>query len=168
MSPDSGLHVDEETVIWLVKKHMILITAKPEEMRLTTFEKYFFREDGAGDDLLRLSLADISATIPPSGMPDFSIYDAFIKKIKEVRQAVHAAKKERTLPPPLVNGHEVMKILKIESGPKVGEVLEKIRDLQLEGKIKNKKDALSFLASSPKDNKSNKTADHNNHPGENK
>ena len=146
MPPESGLHADEETVIWLVRKHMILITAKPEEMRLTTYEKYFFREDGAGDDLLRLSYADISATVPPSGKPDFSIYDAFVKKIEEVRSAVHAAKKERTLPPPLINGNEVMKTLKIKSGPEVGKVLAEIRELQLAGKLKTKKEALLFLA----------------------
>lgn len=155
MSPDSGLHADEEIVLWLVSKHMILVTAKPEEMRLTTFEKYFFREDGAGDDLLRLSWADISATVPPSGKPDFLIYNAFVKKIEEVRSAVHAAKKERTLPPPLISGNEVMKVLKIKSGPEVGKVLAQIRERQLAGKLKNKKEALLFL-SKDRQNKSDK------------
>lgn len=144
-APESGLHLDEETVIWLVQKHMILITAKPEEMRLTTYEKYFFREDGAGDDLLRLSWADISATVPPSGKPDFSIYDTFVKKIEEVREAVHAARKERTLPSPLVNGNEVMKTLKIKSGPEVGKILSQIRELQLAGKLKTKAKAIQRL-----------------------
>jgi poly(A) polymerase len=144
-APESGLHVDEETVIWLVRKHMILITAKPEEMRLTTFEKYFFREDGAGDDLLRLSWADISATVPPSGKPDFSIYNAFVKKIEEVRETVHAVKKERTLPSPLINGNEVMKALKIKSGPEVGKILAEIRELQLGGKLKTKSKAIKKL-----------------------
>ena len=144
-APESGLHVNEEMVIWLVQKHMILITAKPEEMKLTTFEKYFFREDGAGDDLLRLSWADISATVPPSGKPDFSIYNAFVKKIKEVREAVHAAKKERTLPASLINGKDVMKTLKIKSGPKVGEILAKVRELQLKGEIKTKKEAIKKI-----------------------
>ncbi|MCX6811210.1 MAG: HD domain-containing protein [Candidatus Berkelbacteria bacterium] len=141
-APESGLHVDEETVIWLVRKHMILITAKPEEMKLTTFEKYFFREDGVGDELLRLSWADISATIPPSGKPDYSIYNAFVKKINEIRETVKTKQKERTLPESLINGNDVMKVLKIKSGPRVGEVLAKIRELQLKGTIKTKEEAL--------------------------
>ena len=144
-SPESGLHVDEETVIWLVQKHMILITAKPEQMRLTTFEKYFFREDGVGDELLRLSWADISATVPPRGLPDFSIYNAFVKKINEIRNTVQAKQKEKALPEPLVNGNEVMKTLKIKSGPEVGKILSQIRELQLAGKLKTKTETIKRL-----------------------
>ena len=154
---DGPLHVDRDVIVWLVRKHMILVTAKPEEMRLTTFEKYFFREDGAGEDLLALSWTDISATVPPSGKPDYSIYKSFIKKIDEVRAAVHAAKKERILPPPLINGNEVMKTLKIKSGPEVGEVLARVREEQLAGRLKNKKEALLFL-SKDRYNKSDKDA----------
>lgn len=145
MPKDSKLHVDKEIVDFLVRKHMILITAKPDEMKLSTFEKYFFREDDAGDELLMLSWADISATIPPSGNPDFSVYDAYVCKIEEIRRVMKARKTERTLSAPLVNGHEVMRALNIKSGPEVGAVLARAREMQLRGVIKTKEEAIKAI-----------------------
>jgi putative nucleotidyltransferase with HDIG domain len=51
---------------------------------------------------------------------------------------------KKALPDRVVNGHDVIKA-GIKPGPKVGEVLEKVREAQAEGKIKNRKDALAFL-----------------------
>ena len=41
-----------------------------------------------------------------------------------------------------VNGHDVMKILKIKSGPKVGKVLNKLFDEVMEDASKNKREYL--------------------------
>jgi len=145
MPKGDKLHVDKSIVVWLVKKHMILVNARPEEMKISTFEKYFFREDGASEDLLRLAYADVSATIPPDRHPDYRAYDAFVDKIEEIKTIVHAKKEERKLPPPLLDGNEVMKALNIESGPEVGTILKKLRELQLEGALKSKKEALEKI-----------------------
>ena len=40
-----------------------------------------------------------------------------------------------------------MKALKISPGPRVGEILEAVREEQLKGKIKTRKNALEFLKS---------------------
>jgi len=144
-SKDDPLHVDPERVVWLIKKHMILVYAKPEEMRLTKLEKYFFNPDGRSSELMALSYIDISATVPPSGKSDFSTYEAFQKKLDEVREQVKIKQDEAKLPPPLINGHDVIKALKIKPGPIIGDLLEKIREGQLAGKLKNRAEALDRL-----------------------
>lgn len=47
------------------------------------------------------------------------------------------------LPPPLVNGHDLM-ALGISPGPKMGEILDQISDLQLEKKLTTKEEALEY------------------------
>ncbi|MBI5631176.1 MAG: HD domain-containing protein [Elusimicrobia bacterium] len=53
--------------------------------------------------------------------------------------------KKRAVPARLINGHDVMKALRIPAGPKVGELLEKVREAQAEGRIKTRQEALAFL-----------------------
>ncbi|MCX5794169.1 MAG: HD domain-containing protein [Elusimicrobia bacterium] len=53
--------------------------------------------------------------------------------------------RRKPVPDRLVDGHAVMKALGIPPGPKVGELLEKLREAQAEGKIGTKKAALDFL-----------------------
>ncbi|OGR81599.1 MAG: hypothetical protein A2X32_03500 [Elusimicrobia bacterium GWC2_64_44] len=45
----------------------------------------------------------------------------------------------------LVDGNDVLKVLKIPEGPRVGELLEKVHLLQFEGKIKTREQALKAL-----------------------
>jgi putative nucleotidyltransferase with HDIG domain len=45
----------------------------------------------------------------------------------------------------LVDGNDVLKVLKIPEGPRVGELLEKVHLLQFEGKVKTREQALKAL-----------------------
>jgi len=47
------------------------------------------------------------------------------------------------LPPPLINGHDLIK-LGFTAGPQLGKILNEIRDLQLEGIITSRENAVSF------------------------
>ncbi|MCX5785215.1 MAG: HD domain-containing protein [Elusimicrobia bacterium] len=49
----------------------------------------------------------------------------------------------------LIDGHDVIRVLKIKEGPRVGEILEKTQLLQFEGKIKNRHQALRALRKMP-------------------
>jgi tRNA nucleotidyltransferase/poly(A) polymerase len=51
------------------------------------------------------------------------------------------------MPKQLLKGDEIMKMLKIEPGKELGEIIKKLREKQLEGEIKTKKDAKVFLKS---------------------
>jgi tRNA nucleotidyltransferase/poly(A) polymerase len=48
-------------------------------------------------------------------------------------------------PAPILNGREVMKILNLKPSKKVGEILEALREAQLNGKIKNQTEAVEFI-----------------------
>jgi tRNA nucleotidyltransferase/poly(A) polymerase len=47
-------------------------------------------------------------------------------------------------PPPLINGHDVM-VLGYSAGPQVGQILDFIRQKQVEGEIRNREEALRIL-----------------------
>lgn len=50
------------------------------------------------------------------------------------------------VPRRLLDGGEVMKVLKIPPGPRVGEALERLREAQAEGEVSTREQALAFVA----------------------
>ncbi|HOJ85795.1 MAG TPA: HD domain-containing protein [Elusimicrobiales bacterium] len=48
---------------------------------------------------------------------------------------------------PLLNGNDIMKILAIPPSPKVGDIIRKLINLQIEEKIKNKQEAVNYVKS---------------------
>jgi len=141
---DDKLHVDKEKLAWLIKHHMVCVAIDPNTIRLSTLEKYFFNPDNRGSELLALSYADISATIPPSGKPDFTLFNRLIKKLNEVSVIIYEKQKEQALPH-LLDGNEIMRILNLKPSKKVGEIKDEIRDLQLAGKLKSEEEAIVWL-----------------------
>jgi len=68
----------------------------------------------------------------------------FKKRLVEVQKQPFAIKDLK------INGKDVMEILRLRSGPKVGEILEKLFNEVVEKKIKNERESLlTFLTSSP-------------------
>jgi poly(A) polymerase len=133
---DSFLRVNPENLVWLISKHLILVYADAEEMRPATIEKYFFNPQRPGGDLLKLAFVDANATIPPSGKPDLKNFHKLAKRIKEIEKLTRERKK---LPPPILDGHEIMKKFKIKEGPQVGELIVVLREAQLGGKVGKEK-----------------------------
>lgn len=138
------LHVDEDKLTFLVKHHMICVSGDIDNMRLSTLERYFFNHDGRGGGLLALSWADISATVPKEGQPDFSLFKKLLQKLSQVSETIFNQQKDRALPH-LLSGQEIMKALNLPASKKIGEIKQELRELQLEGKIKTKEEALEYL-----------------------
>ena len=78
------------------------------------------------------------------GVPQLGSLPILVKRIKLLLKNL---KQKKNLPPPLLDGDEIMKILKIKPSGQVGEVIEKLREEQLSGKIKTKKQAQKFITS---------------------
>ncbi len=148
LSAPAGIGIDCDNLSWLVRKHMMLIHGHPSEFRSTTIEKYFFSDRFPGKNLIKLAYLDSLATIPKSGKLESDLIKALLKRIKEMKALVKRNQAREMLPPPLLNGNEIMKILKIEPGRKVGEIKEKLREKQLKGEIKNKREAKRFVRDS--------------------
>lgn len=103
----------------------------------------YFRDTGeAGIDILFLSLADHLATRGPllnqtqwrehAQMTDYVLAQYF------KQEAV-------VTPPKLIDGHDLINIYGMSPGPKVGELLETVREAQASGEITTRQEALSYI-----------------------
>ncbi|MBN1459305.1 MAG: HD domain-containing protein [Armatimonadetes bacterium] len=89
---------------------------------------------------LQLAEADVRAS-DPVDLPGFEA------QMAELRQRLaglgDASEIARTKP--LLNGEEIMALLGIEAGPKVGEVLDALLEEQIEGRVTNRDEALAYV-----------------------
>jgi len=118
------------------------LSGRIDEIKDTTLERYFFRDDSWGQDLMCLIWCDVSASKGPDGESNFDNYELLQNRLEKL-QAI--AKERKKLPPPLLNGHDIMKLLGLEPGPKIGQIKEALREAQLSGKIKTPEEAEKFV-----------------------
>ncbi|MFQ6122974.1 MAG: metal-dependent phosphohydrolase, partial [Dehalococcoidales bacterium] len=112
--------------------------------------RYFRDTEDTGIDILFLSLADHLATRGPNlALAEWREHARVIAYILTQR----FEQESLVVPPKLVNGHDLIKIFGMSPGPKMGEVLEAVREAQAAGEIATRDEALSYvehlLASSP-------------------
>ncbi|MDO8505624.1 MAG: hypothetical protein Q7S48_03535 [bacterium] len=143
---EGPLHVDYNFLTLLIKHHLILLHTKAEDFKASTVEKYFFNPKFPGDTLLRLAFCDGSAAIPKEGgVPSLqNLYD-MIARIKRMEKAVA---EKRVFVKPLINGNEIMEILKIPAGPGIGELLRELKEEQLSARVTTKEAAIEWLKKS--------------------
>lgn len=117
-----------EKVVWLVKHHMRFRDAKKMKqitLRRLLSEPWF-------EELAELHRIDAEASAG-----DFADYDFVMAEYRKFREE----------PPPvepLVNGRDLID-RGLEPGPVFSEILDELRDAQLEGTLTNRDDALAFL-----------------------
>ena len=128
----------------LVRHHMRPLMLSQLEGLPTRRAVYrFFRDTGpAGVDICLLSLADCLGTYG-AGLPQ----DKWEHQLDVVRYLLSAwweQPEEKVFPPALVNGHDLMQALQLEPGPKIGVLLEAIREAQVTGQAETREQALEF------------------------
>ena len=107
-------------------------------------EYRFFRDsEGAGPDVVLLSLADHLAT--HAHAPDSIGWEKCRRTTRALLDAFFRERRERVDPAPLLNGRQVMCALGLEPGPKIGELLEALREAQATGAIRTEEDAQAWL-----------------------
>jgi tRNA nucleotidyltransferase/poly(A) polymerase len=104
----------------------------------------FFRDTGdAGADTLLLYLADHLATWGPN------LRMARWRKRVEFVASMLADYYERhqkvISPPRLINGYDLMEEFGLEEGPRIGELLEAVREAQVEEEVRTKEEALALV-----------------------
>jgi poly(A) polymerase len=103
----------------------------------------FFRDTGkASVDLVMLALADTRATYGHELTE--GTWAAVLDVCRIFLENYWEKPEETVAPPPLLNGHQLMSALDLKPGPKVGELLEAIREAQATGKISIREEALTF------------------------
>jgi len=123
-----------EKIKWVINHHMMMATffEMNDERKAHWYYHPWFIE------LLQLFWLDIAGTKP-------AIYDLYERIIKDYNAFLDS----KPLPPkPLLDGEEVMEILGIQPGERVGEMMEKLYDAQIRKEITTKKEAIEFLKKS--------------------
>jgi len=108
---------------------------------LRAIRRYFVDLGPAGIYVALFSLADHLATLGPQPTAD-----AWKRHLGVVRLLLTSYIRERDsiLPPRLISPEELMRRLKLEPGPIVGQLLDLISEAQAEGKIHSKEEAVWF------------------------
>lgn len=121
----------KDKLVTLVAEHQFTVSEEQTDKAVRRFIKGVTKE--YLQDMLDLRTAD---RIGSGSTPTSWRTELFKKRLEEVQKQPFSIKDLK------INGEDVMKILKIKPGPKVGEVLQKIFDQVVEGKIKNEKETL--------------------------
>lgn len=104
--------------------------------------RYFRDTEGAGFDILYLSLADHLATRGPR--LDLAQWCGHARVVEYILTQ-HFREESRVIPPKLVSGHDLSTVFKMKPGPKMGEVLEALREAQATGKVATRDEALTYI-----------------------
>ncbi len=108
---------------------------------LRAIRRYFVDLGPTGIYIAMFSLADHLATLGPKPTGE-----AWHRHLEVVRQLLtsYIRQRDSILPPRLISPEELMRRLKLESGPIVGQLLDLISEAQAEGKIHSKEEAIWF------------------------
>ncbi len=120
-----------DKITWLIKHHMMMGTffEIDDERKAHWYFHPWFQE------LLAVFWLDIAGTTPSN----FKMYDDIVTDYNHFLDAHPRPQK------PLLTGEEVMEILNIQPGAKVGELLKNLHDAQIKGKVTSKNEARDFL-----------------------
>jgi len=103
----------------------------------------YFRDTGeAGIDILFLSLADHLATRGPQlNLAQWQEHTQMVEYVL----AQHFEQERLVVPAKLVDGHDLIKSFGMSPGPKIGEVLEAVREAQASGEVTTREEALAYI-----------------------
>jgi UTP:GlnB (protein PII) uridylyltransferase len=137
---------DEVTYLTrLVDEHMrpTLLAQEDPPSRRAIYRFYHDLGD-AGPDCTLLSLADSMAT--RAAQPDAQSWRRRLAATSLLLEAFFRARTEQVAPPPLMNGRQVMAEFGLKPGPRLGKLLEDLREAQAVGEVTTLEDARAWLA----------------------
>ena len=104
--------------------------------------RYFRDTEDAGIDVLFLSLADHLAT--KGQHLDLAEWQEHAKVVEYVLTR-RFEQETLVIPPKLASGHDLINIFGMSPGPKIGEVLESVREAQAAGEVTTREEALAYI-----------------------
>jgi poly(A) polymerase len=128
-----------------VVNHMHLVHLTAETSRTRRSVLHFFRK--YGEDyraLLLLFAADTRATAGPKMTPERVrlIRDG----VEEMLRLYEEDLRPRLQAPPLLTGRDLMGHFGLEEGPIIGELLDRLEEARLEGRLRDREEALEYAA----------------------
>ena len=128
-------------IVWLVENHMLPISSDVKRIKSTKLEKIFLEDESLGKDSIALSRADALASIPEGGKPNLENINLLIGRIDQLKQL--REEKEKAIPR-LVTGKDLIE-LGLKPGRGFSQILDQIREAQLDGKINSKKEGIELV-----------------------
>ncbi|MCB9720545.1 MAG: HD domain-containing protein [Candidatus Omnitrophica bacterium] len=138
-------HSVEDMVQWHMRPGYISNYKRPSPRMLY---RYFRDTDEEAAAIALLSWADQRSTRGPLTTEDDQRHHEAIC-LQLIEEFLHKQKEEPYVP--LVNGHDIMKALKMTGSPLVGEILAQIQERHSLGKIKTKTEAIALAKKIAKD-----------------
>ncbi len=143
-----ALHLSNVEIDWLktiVLHHMrpTWLAREPKGPSWRAVYRFFRETKQAGIAVCLISLADLLATYGTS-LPQ----DRWEKQLDVVRALMEAWWEKRDAkvdPPALLSGNDIIKGFDLNPGPMIGDVLEALRESQVEGGIDTREEALDFV-----------------------
>jgi len=131
-----------DSCAWAISQHMRIIHAfrgmsERKQKRLFTHPHINL--------LLDLTKADLAASLRPDLKADLSMYKEAVKKKEKFEKEASDEEKKQIKKFALITGQDIMKILRIPPGPKVGEIKTKIETAYLDEKISTREQALEMV-----------------------
>lgn len=132
-----------QLVTLLVKYHLRPTQMSQEGMPTDRAIYRYFRDTGeAGIDLLYLCLADhLAARAAALDMNEWREHCRLTAYVLEK----HLTASSITAPRKILDGNDIMQIFKLEPGPKIGELLEALREAQAAGEVTTREQAAIYI-----------------------
>jgi len=133
---------ERRAVSLLVRYHMRPTQLSPGGLPTARSIYRYFRDTGEfGLDVLFLSLADHAAARGPDRIPEqWQRHCATVAHLVRTR----FEESRRVDPPRLIDGVDLMRVLGLPPGPKIGQLLEQVREAQASGKLDTAEQALDY------------------------
>lgn len=128
----------------IVGNHMrpLLLAQAPQVSRRATFR--FFRDTGsAGLDITLLAMADQLALVP--GGRSAAQWPRLLEVIGQLHHHYFEQFDETVKPAPILDGRDLMKILQLQPGPKIGRLLDQLLEAQAAGEVTNRSEAVALV-----------------------
>ncbi|MBE0408449.1 MAG: HD domain-containing protein [Anaerolineales bacterium] len=140
-------NTETNRVMSIVRNHLrplyLALTGKPLSRR--AIYRYFRDCGQSGVDICLLSLADILGTFGSNlSLDKWKIH---LEVTRRLLMAYWEDSIERLNPPSLINGHDLIKKFGLKPGPKIGEILESVREAQATGQITSPQEAMRLAQS---------------------
>ncbi|HEY5982900.1 MAG TPA: HD domain-containing protein [Anaerolineales bacterium] len=104
---------------------------------------HFFRDSGdCAVELILLSLADLRGT--RAHTLSEQTWKIWVEVARELMENLWERTSESVSPPRLLDGHDLMRELDLEPGPRLGELMANLREAQAIGEVTTKEEALKF------------------------
>ena len=130
----------------IIKKHMYptAVVSAPDLNEKVMMRYVRKSEDNAIDNIL-IAKADRLSALGPEITQE--VVDENISSLNNLLKFYLEAKETLQPLPKLLDGNEVMQVLNLQPSPRLGEVLEALKEAQISGDVLTKEDAINFVKS---------------------